>query len=182
MRDHDGSSRYFGFRVVQRASGCAIDFSNDPTGQTIYPLGALGFGDTVLDLSSCAVSPTVVTGTATGLSKAGATLHGVVNANGGAGNAWFEYGPSPCDVASCTQTALQPVSGTSDVPVSAILSDAAPGATYFRLVAENAGGRTLGTRGTFATQPVCTPAPRSDCASGTASLTLKRPATRAGNS
>jgi hypothetical protein len=176
LRDHDGSSRYFGFRVASYAGACAIEFSNDPAEQGAYPFGAAGFADTVFDLSSCAVSPTVVTSGATDLSYAGAILHGVVNANGFAGNAWFEYGPAPCDVAPCTSTTPQPVSGTADGAVSAAVSDADPGATlYFRLVAENAGGRTLGTLGTFSTPPVCTPVPRSDCAAAdSATLTLKR--------
>lgn len=97
-------------------------------------------------------APTVVTGSATGLSATGATLNGTVNPNGGATTYHFEYGPTTAYGTSVPVPDGSAGSGTSAVAESATISGLTASTTYhFRLVATNSVGATNGADATFTT-------------------------------
>jgi hypothetical protein len=100
--------------------------------------------------TQAAVPPTVFTGGASNLTLTSATIAGLVNPNGTATTASFEYGTTT--QYGSTAPVPDPGSGISPVDVTANLSNLLTGTTYhYRLVATNAGGTTLGTDGTFTT-------------------------------
>jgi 6-phosphogluconolactonase (cycloisomerase 2 family) len=97
--------------------------------------------------------PSVETGAASAIADDGASLAGTVNPNGTATSSAFEYGPSQAF------GSLSPVvgagSGSATVPAAASLTGLTPNTTYYyRLVAVNPGGETLGTVRTFRTTGV----------------------------
>ena len=116
-----------------------------------------------------AVAPVAVTGGASGASGSAASLAGSVSPGGAPASYTFEYGTSPA-FGSITPP-VSAGSGTSAVPVSAALAGLQPGVTYYyRLVATNTIGTSLGAVRTFDTAPAWRPtsrrAPRAITASG----------------
>jgi photosystem II stability/assembly factor-like uncharacterized protein len=87
--------------------------------------------------------PTAATGNATVGTPTQATVRGSVNPNGAATDYWFEYGTT---TSYGQQTPVKSAgSGAGTVAVEAELTGLAPGTQYhYRLVAENAGGRSFG--------------------------------------
>jgi alpha-tubulin suppressor-like RCC1 family protein/phosphodiesterase/alkaline phosphatase D-like protein len=86
----------------------------------------------------------------------GATLRGVVNANGTATGVSFEYGPTPAYGRTVAAKQVS-VSGTNPIAVSADLTGLPAGSTWhYRVVAEGAGGRVLGEGRTFTTTSLAT--------------------------
>jgi phosphodiesterase/alkaline phosphatase D-like protein len=115
--------------------------------------GGTSYGtDTTFTIN--AVAPTAVTNAATAVDSETATLNGTVNASGSETTVTFEYGLDTNY--GTTITAIQnPVSGTIDTAVSAIIDDVLPNTTYhYRLVATNAGGSDNGADMTFTTLPL----------------------------
>lgn len=101
--------------------------------------------------SLAASAPTATTGSATSVTNRSATVNGTVNPNGTQISYAFQYGTS---TAYGQQTALTSAgSGTSNVPVSASLSNLPPGTTiHYRLFATNVAGQTsTGADATFTT-------------------------------
>ena len=98
-------------------------------------------------------APSATTGAATGVSNAGATLNGVVNAKGSSTTVTFEYGTDTSY--GTTVTADQsPVTGSTDTAVSKTIGGLAPDTTYhYRVVVVNAVGTTNGVDITFTTLP-----------------------------
>src|SRR5205814_1292164 len=105
-------------------------------------------------LSTLPNPPSVATGTASSLTQSTATLNASVNPNGGAvSECRFEYGTSVFYESSVPCSSL-PGSGTSAVPVSALVQGLMPSASYqFRIVASNAGGTGTGADQAFTTLP-----------------------------
>ena len=101
---------------------------------------------TIGNFSTSTQRPTVTTLAADNLAATSATLHGEVNPNSLATQAWFEYGTDN-SLATFTPTANVGIgSGSAVVPVSANISGLAPGGTvYFRAAASNAAGEQKGT-------------------------------------
>jgi len=103
--------------------------------------------------------PTVVTGSASGVTQTGATVAGTVNPNGAnVTSCHVDYGTTTAygGQAPCSPS---PGSGSSAVSVSASLSGLTAGTTYhYRVVAANAGGTTNGADATFATSSQPPPA------------------------
>jgi len=99
--------------------------------------------------------PTATTGKASALKVNGATLNGVVGANGLTTKYQFEYGTT---TSYGSKAPVSPVTGSGSVGQE--ISGLAAGTLYhFRLVAENAFGTTYGADATFttlATPPVIT--------------------------
>lgn len=96
-------------------------------------------------------APSAVTNAATGVSGTGATLNGTVNANGTSTTVTFEYGTTTAYGTSVTAV-QSPVTGTSNTPVSYVLSGLAPNTTYhFRVAAVSANGTANGSDLTFYT-------------------------------
>lgn len=116
-----------------------------------------------LTVNPLPLPPTVVTNAATNVTYNSATLNGTVNPNGLDTAAYFEWGLT--DLYGY-QTPLTPLgSGTTDIDITADLSDLLPETTYnFRLVASNSTGTTYGVNQTFTTLslPVTIPNAPSD--------------------
>lgn len=108
-------------------------------------------------------APTMTTQSATGLQLSGATLNGVVTANGGASvTAWFEWG-----LTTSYGTSTPSISGltTSDTFYYG-LTGLEPNTTYhYRAVGQNTGGIGYGADQSFATTSPSVPAVRTDAAS-----------------
>lgn len=97
-----------------------------------------------------ATTPSVVTGTATGISTSGAALHGTVDPGGNATTYNFQFGPTVA-YGAFTKT-RQAGHGAKPVPVVAGLSGLAPGTLYhYRIEAGNGLGSALGADRTFIT-------------------------------
>jgi hypothetical protein len=103
-------------------------------------------------LLSASQVPSVATTTTSGLSATSVTLNGVVNPNGLNTTVTFEFGTTTSYGNSVTAT-QSPVSGTSDVAVSATVTGLSVATTYhFRVVASNSAGTNNGADQTFTTE------------------------------
>lgn len=110
--------------------------------------------------------PTVTTNAATGVGQAAATLNGVVNPNGAATTAYFDYGLSSGNL-NQTVTYGSVGSGNSNVATSSQISGlSACTAYYFRARASNSGGTTNGDTLSFMTGCVSSPAVTTSAATG----------------
>lgn len=95
-------------------------------------------------------APIVQTFSAYNLTSNSGTLSGTVNPNGYLTTYWFEYGTSPSLGNLTTSQTIG--SGTGNVTVSATLTGLATNGTYyFRVIADNAYGRSQGSIASFAT-------------------------------
>jgi hypothetical protein len=107
----------------------------------------------ILSFTSGALPPVVVTGGAT-LAGARATLNGMVNPQGAATQAWFEWGTDPTLTAAQSTSMQNMGSGTNALPYAFDIANLVSGTTYyFRAVAANSGGTMRGeivTIGTMA--------------------------------
>ncbi len=114
--------------------------------------------------ASGASPPAVVTGGASAITPAGATLAASVDANGNATAYVFEYGPSLSFGQVTPPTGAG--SGAGVVPVTAPVTGLSTLTTYYyRLVATNLAGTTFGTVGSFTTGPGAAPAVTTGAAS-----------------
>jgi hypothetical protein len=95
-------------------------------------------------------APAVTTGVASSVSTSSATLNGTVNPNRGAvSECEFEYGTSTA-YGSTVPCSPSPGSGNSPVTVSASITGLSTTTTYYyRLLATNAGGSSVGAGQTF---------------------------------
>ncbi len=85
--------------------------------------------------------PAVATAAATDVTDNAATLNGVVNPNGYATTAWFEWGTDPSFVSYSATPGSAIGSGTADLPVSRQVPGLSAGTTYyFRVAASNSYG------------------------------------------
>jgi|GEM_PF-293264 len=93
-------------------------------------------------------APSVATQTATSITITGGTLNGTINPNGLATTYHFEWGTTPSY--GNNTPILSAGSGTSDVPVSAVLSSLTTGVTYhYRIDGTNSDGTSNGLDMTF---------------------------------
>ncbi|GEM_PF-908793 len=108
------------------------------------------FVDLVL---SSGVAPTAATTAATSINQTNARLNSQVNPNGLSTSILFEWGPT---VALGDSTVAQNIgSGTSTIAPFAALNDLAPNTTYFyRVLATNVAGTTIGSTVNFTTVPL----------------------------
>lgn len=94
--------------------------------------------------------PVATTNPATSKTTSGATLNAIVNPNGRATNAWFEYGTTS-SLGSVLDNASRG-SGTDNVTISAALTGLPPATQYFyRIVAVNSVGTSVGSTLNFIT-------------------------------
>jgi len=130
----DGGATYY-FRIM------ATNTTGDSIGETFS-----------FTTSVPAELPTATTNEATSITIISADLNGVVNPNGTATDAWFEYGTDP-SLSTRETTASQSVgSGFTDIPFSVTVSGLGSSETYyFRAVASNAGGTRKGAIKNFST-------------------------------
>jgi hypothetical protein len=118
-------------------------------------LGALALSAAVIGLatpaSALAAKPAVTTGGAANVTFQSARLNGSVDANREATNYYFQYGPT---IALGAQTPATPAGGGANaVRVSTDVGGLAPVTKYYyRLVAQNNSGTTLGKRRSFTTR------------------------------
>ena len=122
--------------------------------------------------TTTALAPTATTNAATSVTASGATVNGGVNPNGQSTTAWFEWGTSPT-LATFSSTSNQSLgSGTTSVPVNAVLSGLTSGTTYyFRVAASNAAGTTKGSILSSAPRRALAPTVTTNAA---ASMTIER--------
>ena len=106
---------------------------------------------TEVSFTTLTQAPNALTDSVSDLTATTVILYGTVNANNANTTVSFEYGLT--DSYGSTVTAEEsPVTGTSNVMVSAMLTGLSPNTTYhFRVVGENAGGVTNGSDLTFTT-------------------------------
>ncbi len=127
-----------------------------PPGASSGPISVTTPGGTATSADSFTFleSPVVVTGSASSITQATATLDATVNPNGvQVSECEFEYGTSASYGSSVPCSSL-PGSGESPVAVSAPATGLAANTTYhFRVVATNAAGTGYGTDQTFTTLP-----------------------------
>ncbi len=96
-------------------------------------------------------APTVITDAATNISTTTATLNGTVNPNNLSTDVKFEYGLT-ASYGSEIVASQSPITGTSNVLVSASLADLTPNTLYhYRVVGSNIQGTTNGSDQTFTT-------------------------------
>lgn len=101
-----------------------------------------------------AVAPLATTNPANSVTDTGATLNATVNANNASTDVTFEYGLTTSYGETVTAS-QSPASGMDDTLISAVISGLDPNTTYhFRVVANNAGGKTQGADQTFTTLAV----------------------------
>lgn len=133
----------------------STDFPTKNAMQGTY--GGGGYDAFVTKLTPGTTAPAVVTGGASNVGVAGATVAGTVNPKGLATSYRFEYGTS---TSYGSQTAdASAGSDSSDHAQSAALSGLAPGTTYhFRILATNSVGTSVGADQVFTT---ATPPPPS---------------------
>ena len=109
------------------------------------------WGLNAIALSRSASAPTAATGAAGGVFTTTATLAGSINANGADTTVTFQYGLTT-SYGSTVTAAQSPVTGETDVAVSAAVSGLTPGTTYhYRVVGQNFQGTTPGADATFTT-------------------------------
>ncbi len=109
------------------------------------------YADNFSVITTGGAAPTVTSSTASNVSSITATLNGTVNPNGTSTTVTFEYGLTTSYGSSIAAT-LAPVSGSSELAVSATLNVLTPGATYhYRLVGVNGVGTSNGTDMIFTT-------------------------------
>ena len=96
--------------------------------------------------------PVVTTDAASGIATSGATLNSTVNAKGADTTVTFEYGQTTSYGTTVTASP-DPVTGASDISVSAAIGGLTPGATYhFRAIGTSTAGTIYGDDITFTTQ------------------------------
>ncbi|NLD74013.1 MAG: hypothetical protein GX649_15025, partial [Chloroflexi bacterium] len=107
-----------------------------------------------LTFRTVAIAPSVTTGAADGLTGAGATLHGTVNAHNSDATVLFEYGLT--DAYGETLAAAPALAtGNANTPVLAALAGLDPNTEYYyRVRATNAVSTTHGADGAFTTSKV----------------------------
>ncbi len=154
------ATRAAGAEAFYRKPSMVFDITNgtDGTCTTEYLCTAVaGFdgptGWGTPDRAFSLTSPSAITGSATAITKTGATIGGTVNPSGIASKYYFEYGTT---ASYGTKTAEASAgSGTSNVEVSKGLTGLVAGKQYdFRVVATNSAGETNeGANHTFVTLP-----------------------------
>jgi Bacterial Ig-like domain (group 3)/FG-GAP-like repeat len=111
---------------------------------------AASTASTTVSVVAAAVPPVAVSGAASSITPSGASLAGTVNPNGVATAYVFEYGTSTSFGTITTPASAG--SGSSAAPVSASLSGLSANATYYyRLVATNSAGTSMGAVQSFNT-------------------------------
>ncbi len=102
--------------------------------------------------------PSALTGAASAVGPAAATMSGTVNARSQTTDAHFDWGTTPAYGSSTPNQA--PAPSATDQPVSAALSGLSPATTYhYRAVSHNPTGTTYGADQTFTTAPAPPPPP-----------------------
>lgn len=160
--------------TASASSGAAVTLSIDPSSTAVCTIAGLRI--TILDAGTClviglappsgiysagsgsrtltisALAPTLSSGSAASISVNGATLTTSINPHGASSSISVEYGVSASLVGATTAQISSPVSGNANTSVTKDVSGLAPGTTYyFRFVATNTIGSTLGEIGTFGT-------------------------------
>ena len=132
--------------VVGLSANSVYHFRVSATNATGTSVGADGTFTTLPE------APSVLTGSASGVSSVAATLGGSVNPNSGAVvDCRFEYGTTVAYGRSVPCSSL-PGSGSEAVEVSAEVAGLNASSVYhFRVSARNAGGTSVGSDGTFET-------------------------------
>jgi hypothetical protein len=114
---------------------------------------------------------TVTTTGATNVDSTSAVLNGTVNPNGLATTAWFEWGTSGTLATNSSTTTQSIGSGTSEVSVTANLTNLSPNQRYyFRVVGQNSAGTQRGSVMNFPTSAI-KPAVTTSAASSVDSIT-----------
>jgi hypothetical protein len=149
------AAQSLGNAKTPQSIGAAID-NVVPGAKVYYRLKAVSAGGTtssaVQSFTVPAEAPSATTGGATSVTKSGATLGGTANPNGSATTAYIEYGKTS---SYGTEVATQSLgAGTDDKALSATLAGLTPNTKYYyRAVAINPTGTTLGASGSFTTLP-----------------------------
>jgi DNA-binding beta-propeller fold protein YncE len=135
----------------------------------------------ILSFTTAAISPTVTTQVATGVTANGATLNASVNPQGFATTVQFIYGTDPTLTTGTTtvpSTPLSAGSGTSAVPVNEPLTGLSPATTYYyRAVGSDSAGAATGSTRSFTTAAIPAPTVTTQAATGVTGTTATLNAT-----
>ena len=129
--------------------------------------------DRIFTLGSAGTIPTATTNAASSITAATATLNGIVNAGDAETTVIFEYG-SDTGYGTMVTADQNPVVGTTNTIVTAVVGELLPNTTYHvRVVADNTHGTVNGDDMTFITLPL-PPIASTDAAAaiGTTAATL----------
>ncbi len=134
--------------VIFNISANAVD-NTGTSANDAYATTALTF----LEAPSTVLPPIIVSNLVTAVSATTATIDASVNANGGTTAVSIDYGLTT-SYGSNKVTTPSSVIGTGPSAVNAVITGLTPSTTYhYRMRAMNSAGTTLGTDGTFATNP-----------------------------
>ena len=132
-------------------------------------------GSTTVVIAGGSAYPTVRTGLATSVSTSIATLNGIVNPNGLATTAQFEYGLTT-NYGTNASVTLSPNNGMADQDVSKEINGLEPDKTYhYRLTATNSQGNANGVDATFSSKPITFPLTIKKLGSGLGKVTANDP-------
>jgi hypothetical protein len=134
--------------------GSSDVFQGDYYATVYYLLGTTGWGTTFGGHPTALwqAPPGAWTLSASPITTTGATLNGTVNPNGYRTTAWFQWGATTNYGQLTAATGMG--SGTSALPLSALLAGLAPRVTYhFRIAATNDNGLVYGSDQGFTTLP-----------------------------
>ena len=140
---------------TSRNPGVAIPQELNGIGYGYGTFIALGNNGTILQSQTLeGIGPVTTTETATGITLTGATLNGVVNPNGSATTASFEYSTSPTLGGAAITSGTNIGAGSSDILVSTPVTGLSPGQTYyFQVQASNLNGERYGSVVSLTTLP-----------------------------
>jgi len=128
-----------------------LDLNASGTGITDNAGNAIGGGFTVGETYTIIQVPTATTGAASRITKTGATLNCMINANNASTTVTFEYGTTT-DYGTTVTILYSPFTGTTTTSESYTLSGLTPSTTYhYRVVGVNAVGTTQGNDDSFST-------------------------------
>ena len=139
-----------------------VNLTGELSPSTVYHFRCVGhnaagwtYGDDMQFTTPAITLPTVITTAATALLPAGATLNGIVTANGASTAVTFDWGLTTTYLHVGIAGTPSPVTGMTPTNVSLPLSGLDPSTCYhFRCVGVNSSGTTYGDDLTF-----CTPCP-----------------------
>lgn len=140
---------------VSRPTGVAVESATEKLIVSDFPTGGLSQAR-LFKRERVKDRPTVELAAVDDVTGDSAVLRARINPNSFASSYQFEYGTASCDEGSCAVVPIEPgdiAAGHDGIIVTVQIEGLDPGSTYYyRVVAQNALGNTVGPEQTFTTQ------------------------------